>query len=111
MAPLNAALVEQFLNVPVATKRPHAGSDQASSSALLWSRRPMMGVRSAQDGRCSGQEAQRKAVVEPDGVLDHDHRETVAVGLDVRHGGSAYPEPDKATQPRRQQSNASASNG
>ena len=44
MADLNAALVQQFLDIPVAAKRPH--------------------------GRCSGQEAQGKAVVQPDGVLD-----------------------------------------
>ena len=43
--------------------------------------------------------AQRKTVIEPDGVLDDTHRETVAVILRVGHGGSAYPEPVKATQP------------
>ena len=43
--------------------------------------------------------AQRKAMIEPDGVLDDDHRETVAVGLGVGHGRSAYPDPIKATQP------------
>ena len=43
--------------------------------------------------------AQRKAVVEPDSVLDDDHRETVAVWLGVGHGQSAYPDPIKATQP------------
>ena len=42
---------------------------------------------------------QRKAVIEPDGVLDDDHGETVAVWLDVSHGHSAYPDPIKATQP------------
>ena len=42
---------------------------------------------------------QRKAVVQPDGVLDDGHRETVAVGLDVGHRQSAYPGPVKATQP------------
>ena len=40
-----------------------------------------------------------KAVVEPDGMLDDGHRETVAVRLGVGHGGSAYPNPVKATQP------------
>jgi len=43
--------------------------------------------------------AQRKAVVEPDGVLDDGHGETVAVWLGVGHGRSAYPDPIKATQP------------
>jgi hypothetical protein len=47
MTHLNAALVQQFLHVSVAAKRPH--------------------------GRCSGQEAQGKAVVEPDGLLDDGH--------------------------------------
>ena len=59
---LDAALVEQFLNVPV---------------------------------------AQRKAMIEPDGVLDGDHGETVAVWFGVGHGASAYPNPIKATQPFR----------
>jgi hypothetical protein len=59
MTHLNAALVEQFLHVSIAAKRPH--------------------------GRCSGQEAQGKAVVEPNGLLDDDHRETMAVGLGVGH--------------------------
>ena len=43
--------------------------------------------------------AQRKAMVEPNGVLDDEHRETVAVRLGVGHGQSAYPDPIKATQP------------
>jgi hypothetical protein len=77
MAHLNAALVEQFLDVPVAAKRPH--------------------------GRCSGQEAQWEAVIEPDGVLDDGHRESVAVRLGVSHNGSAYPDAIKATQPREHQ--------
>ena len=42
---------------------------------------------------------QGKAVIEPNGVLDDVHGETVAVGLGVGHGGSAYPSPIKATQP------------
>jgi len=42
---------------------------------------------------------QGKAVVEPNGVLDDGHRETVAVGLGVGHGQLAYPNPIKATQP------------
>ena len=42
---------------------------------------------------------QRKAVIEPNGVLDDGHGETVAVGLGVGHGQSAYPDPVKATQP------------
>ena len=57
---LNAALMQQFLHIPV---------------------------------------TQRKAVVQPDRVLDDCHRETVAVGLGVGHGQSAYPDPVKATQP------------
>ena len=60
MTDLDAALVEQFLNVPV---------------------------------------AQRKAMIEPDGVLDGDHGETVAVWFGVGHGQSDYPDPIKATQP------------
>ena len=56
--------------------------------------------------------AQGEAVIEPDGVLDDTHRkaakrcqrrcfgqEAVAVGLDVSHGGSAYPGTIKPTQP------------
>jgi hypothetical protein len=43
--------------------------------------------------------AQGKAVVEPNGVLDDGHGEAVAVRLGVGHGGSAYPDPVKATQP------------
>ena len=54
---LNAALMQQFLHIPV---------------------------------------TQRKAVVQPDRVLDDCHRETVAVGLGVGHGQSAYPDPVKA---------------
>ena len=42
---------------------------------------------------------QGKAVVQPDRVLDDCHGETVAVGLGVGHGQSAYPDPVKATQP------------
>ncbi len=42
---------------------------------------------------------QGKAVVQPDGVLDDGHGETVAVRLGVSHVGSAYPSPIKATQP------------
>jgi hypothetical protein len=42
---------------------------------------------------------QRKAVVEPNGMLDDEHGETVAVRLGVGHGESAYPDPVKATQP------------
>jgi len=40
-------------------------------------------------------------VVEPNGVLDDRHVETVAVRLGVGHGGSAYLNPVKATQPLR----------
>ena len=40
---------------------------------------------------------QGKAVVQPNGVLDDGHGETVAVRLGVGHGGSAYPELIKAT--------------
>ncbi|THF68890.1 hypothetical protein E7T06_14610 [Deinococcus sp. Arct2-2] len=47
--------------------------------------------------------AERKAVVQPHGVLDDRHWETVAVGLGVGHGRSAYPGPVKATQPLEQQ--------
>jgi len=43
--------------------------------------------------------AQGKAMVQPDGVLDDCPGETVAVGLGVGHGGSAYPDPVQATQP------------
>ena len=43
--------------------------------------------------------AEGEAVVEPNGVLDNDHGETVAVGLGVGHGQSAYPDPIKATHP------------
>ena len=45
---------------------------------------------------------QRKAVVEPDGVLDDEYGETVAVWFGVDHGRSAYPDPIKATQPGNQ---------
>jgi len=58
VADLDAALVEQVLNVPV---------------------------------------TQWEVVVEPDSVLDDDHGETVAVRPGVGHGGSAYPDPLKAT--------------
>jgi hypothetical protein len=58
---LNAALVEQFLDIAV---------------------------------------TQWEAVTEPDGVLDDRHRESVALGFRVGHGGLAYPGPVKATQPR-----------
>ena len=54
---LNAALVEQFLNVSV---------------------------------------AQGKAVVQPDGVLNDGHGETVAVRFWVGHGGSTYLSPVKS---------------
>ena len=43
---------------------------------------------------------QGKAVIEPNGVLDDGHGETVAVGLGVGRGQSAYPDPIKATQPQ-----------
>jgi hypothetical protein len=59
----DAVPIQQFLDVPVAAKRPH--------------------------GRCSGQEAQWEAVVQPDGVLDDGHWESVAVWLGVGHGRSA----------------------
>ena len=39
-------------------------------------------------------------MVEPNGVLNDGHWKAVAVGLDVRHGWSAYPELVKATQPQ-----------
>ena len=42
---------------------------------------------------------QGKEVIEPNGMLDDGHGETVAVGLGVGHGQSAYPDPIKATQP------------
>ena len=60
MADLNAALVQQFLDISV---------------------------------------AERKMVIQPDGVLDDGHGEAVAVRLGIGHGGSAYPSPIKATQP------------
>jgi hypothetical protein len=43
--------------------------------------------------------AEREAVVEPNGLLDDGHRETVAVGLGVGHEQLAYPDSIKATQP------------
>ena len=60
MADLDAALVQQFLDISV---------------------------------------AERKMVIQPDGVLDDGHGEAVAVRLGIGHGGSAYPSPIKATQP------------
>jgi len=42
---------------------------------------------------------QWKTVVEPDGMLDDGHGKAVAVRLGVGHGGLAYPDPVKATQP------------
>lgn len=60
MTDLDAALEEQFLNVPV---------------------------------------AERKAVVQPNGVLNDEHGEAMAVRLDVGHSGSPYPKLVKATQP------------
>ncbi len=45
--------------------------------------------------------AERKAVVQPDGVLDDGHWESVAIRFQLGHGGSAYPRPIKATQPER----------
>ena len=62
MADLDAALVQQFLDISV---------------------------------------AERKMVIQPDGVLDDGHGEAVAVRLGIGHGGSAYPSPIKATQPYR----------
>ncbi|UQN08560.1 hypothetical protein M1R55_17390 (plasmid) [Deinococcus sp. QL22] len=41
----------------------------------------------------------RKAVIEPDGVLEDDHGETVAGGLGSGHAQSASPDPVKATPP------------
>jgi len=43
--------------------------------------------------------AQGKTVIKPDGVLNDGHGKTVAIGLGVGHGASAYPDPIKATQP------------
>ena len=60
MADLDAALVQQFLDISV---------------------------------------AERKMVIQPDGVLDDGHGEAVAVRLGIGHVGSAYPSPIKATQP------------
>ena len=62
MADLDAALVQQFLDISV---------------------------------------AERKMVIQPDGVLDDGHGEAVAVRLGIGHGGSAYPSPIKVTQPFR----------
>ena len=56
MADLNAALVQQFLDISI---------------------------------------AERKMVIQPDGVLDDRHREAVAVRLGIGHVGSAYPSPIK----------------
>ena len=39
---------------------------------------------------------QGKAVVQPNGVLNDGHGESVAVGFRVGHGGLAYPYPVKA---------------
>jgi hypothetical protein len=41
----------------------------------------------------------RQAVREPDGVLDEGHREAVAGGPEVGHGGSGSPRLMMATQP------------
>ena len=57
-------------------------------------------------------------MIKPDGVLDGDHGETVAVWFGVGHGQSDYPDPIKATQPfadvkspsRKTASGASATN-
>ena len=43
--------------------------------------------------------AQRETVIQPDSVLNDGHGKAVAVGIDVRHRQSTYPEPVKATQP------------
>ena len=48
-------------------------------------------------------------MVEPDGVLDGDHGETVAVWFGVGHGQSDYPDPIKATQPFPVQQDAAGS--
>ena len=42
---------------------------------------------------------QWKAVVQTNCMLDDRHWETVAIGLGIGHGQSAYPDPVKATQP------------
>jgi len=39
---------------------------------------------------------QGEAVIKPNGMLNDDHRESVAVRLGVGHDGSAYPDPVKA---------------
>ena len=69
MADLDAALVQQFLDISV---------------------------------------AERKMVIQPDGVLDDGHGEAVAVRLGIGHGGSAYPSPIKATQPMKELQGAAA---
>jgi hypothetical protein len=46
-------------------------------------------------------ETQWEAVVQPDGVPDDGHRESVAVGLGIVHGQSDCPDRVKATQPKR----------
>ena len=86
MADLNAALVQQLLHVPVAAKR---------------RQRPgvLMGAAQVKKRRCSGQEAQKEAMVQPNCVPNDGHWEAVAVGFRVSHSGSAYPNPIKATQP------------
>ncbi len=43
--------------------------------------------------------AEGKSVIQPDGLLNDGHGETMAVGIRVGHGGSGYPNPIKATQP------------
>lgn len=42
--------------------------------------------------------AQGETVIQPEGVLDDCHPESVARGLDVGHGESAYPDLMTATQ-------------
>ncbi len=43
--------------------------------------------------------AQRKAIGEPNYVLDDRHPEPVAIGVRISHGGSAYSDPVEATYP------------
>ena len=45
-------------------------------------------------------EAERETVIQPDGVLDDGHRESMPVGLEVGQRWSAYPGSVKATPPK-----------
>lgn len=42
---------------------------------------------------------ERKALVQPNRVLNDRHWETLAIGFRIGYGGSTYPNPVQATQP------------